>query len=298
MWVILFILLAWYVVWLQEICKQLVCPYWISLSPKLLIVVHSEYFLRFPCYLAKSQCFAGLKFHGTKKIWRHLWLIWVAYQRYLIHRVSTSYLFFPASPTRRVPHTYGLHEISVIVSSQHNDKKNLSNASYSILCSLMIGLWCSHLFILCLCFNQICNIRLVEVDRRQLYSRFFHAVCGHFVNERPDGSLECSLCCCICNNQLVRGFHLQVHLQDESATVSAWCAGQTATELLQISPNEFFELPEVTHAKVIKFILSFLKIKNIVSFTLLWSTWITKWAGAQSIPLCIYFLYLSSHHFH
>ncbi|CAA6662180.1 unnamed protein product [Spirodela intermedia] len=75
-----------------------------------------------------------------------------------------------------------------------------------------------------------------------------HAVCGHFVNERPDGSLECSLCRCSCDDELVRGFHLQVHLQDESATVSAWCAGQTATELLQISPDDFFELPEVEQA--------------------------------------------------
>ncbi|CAA7398566.1 unnamed protein product [Spirodela intermedia] len=96
--------------------------------------------------------------------------------------------------------------------------------------------------------THICNIHLVEVDHRRLYSRNLHAVCGHFVNERPDGSLECSLCRCSCDDELVRGFHLRVHLQDESATVSAWCAGQTATELLQISPDDFFELPEVEQA--------------------------------------------------
>lgn len=34
-------------------------------------------------------------------------------------------------------------------------------------------------------------------------------------------------------------------MADESANISAWCTGHAATELLQISPDEFDELPEV-----------------------------------------------------
>lgn len=43
----------------------------------------------------------------------------------------------------------------------------------------------------------------------------------------------------------MRTFHLKVTIADESANISAWCTGHAATELLQISPDEFDELPEV-----------------------------------------------------
>jgi hypothetical protein len=38
-----------------------------------------------------------------------------------------------------------------------------------------------------------------------------------------------------------------VHLTitDTSAKIFAWCVGQTAVEFLQISPDEYMELPEV-----------------------------------------------------
>ncbi|KAH9683814.1 nucleic acid-binding proteins superfamily [Citrus sinensis] len=49
---------------------------------------------------------------------------------------------------------------------------------------------------------------------------------------------------CLHSAELVRTFHLKVTLADESTKVLAWCTGQTAIELLQISPNEFYELPE------------------------------------------------------
>lgn len=66
------------------------------------------------------------------------------------------------------------------------------------------------------------------------------------MNEKPNGALECSFCYCNCNTEIiVRTFHLKITLADEHGKVSAWCTGQTATELLQISPDEFYELPEV-----------------------------------------------------
>jgi hypothetical protein len=34
-------------------------------------------------------------------------------------------------------------------------------------------------------------------------------------------------------------------IADASAKIFAWCVGQTAVEFLQISPDEYMELPEV-----------------------------------------------------
>ena len=69
--------------------------------------------------------------------------------------------------------------------------------------------------------------------------------CGHFVKEMPSGLDECSFCQCDCGGEVVRAFYLKITLADENTKIFAWCTGQTATELLQISPDEFYELPEV-----------------------------------------------------
>ncbi|CAL5413031.1 unnamed protein product [Camellia sinensis] len=53
--------------------------------------------------------------------------------------------------------------------------------------------------------------------------------------------LHMALCC---DAEVARTFHLKITLADGSAKVFAWCTGQTATELLQITPDEFYELPE------------------------------------------------------
>lgn len=90
----------------------------------------------------------------------------------------------------------------------------------------------------------LCRVWLDQIDSCFVNTRFAHALCGHFVNERPTGVFECSFCHIQCNAELVRTFHLKVTLADESTKVLAWCTGQTAIELLQISPNEFYELPE------------------------------------------------------
>ncbi|XP_078445149.1 nucleic acid-binding proteins superfamily isoform X2 [Wolffia australiana] len=92
---------------------------------------------------------------------------------------------------------------------------------------------------------QVCCVSIAEMDHNRLFSRFFHATCGHLAKAVPDGGLRCSLCCTSCDSELVRGFHLQVPLKDDSSTVSAWCSGQAASDLLQIYPDDFFELPEV-----------------------------------------------------
>ncbi|EXB71060.1 hypothetical protein L484_004195 [Morus notabilis] len=75
-------------------------------------------------------------------------------------------------------------------------------------------------------------------------TRLTHVVCGHLVNQTPSGVMECSFCLHNCDTEVVRSLHLKITLADESGKIFAWSAGQTAIELLQISPDEFHELPE------------------------------------------------------
>ncbi|RWR94299.1 Nucleic acid-binding proteins superfamily isoform 1 [Cinnamomum micranthum f. kanehirae] len=92
--------------------------------------------------------------------------------------------------------------------------------------------------------THVCSVRLDQIEYHNLNSRFLHTHCGQFVNEKSDGFLVCNFCCCTCDGEIIRSFYLEVTLADESAKVLCWCTGQTAAELLQISPDEFYELPE------------------------------------------------------
>ncbi|XP_038880460.1 uncharacterized protein LOC120072117 [Benincasa hispida] len=91
--------------------------------------------------------------------------------------------------------------------------------------------------------TKVCRVRLDQVSHCHVSTKFLHAICGHFVEETP-ARIECSFCRCECKSEFVRTFDLKITLADESAKIFAWCTGQTAAELLQISPDEFCELPE------------------------------------------------------
>ncbi|KAK6254371.1 hypothetical protein SCA6_015676 [Theobroma cacao] len=91
---------------------------------------------------------------------------------------------------------------------------------------------------------HICRVWVDQVDHYHVTTRFSHASCGHFVKGMPSGVVKCSFCHCNCDAELVRVFYLKITLADETAKIFAWCTGQTAMELLQISPDEFCELPE------------------------------------------------------
>lgn len=69
----------------------------------------------------------------------------------------------------------------------------------------------------------------------------------------PDGTVKCNFCHIISDAEVVRTFHLKITLADKSAKVLAWCTGQTAMDLLQISPEEFNDLPEVIFLTLISF---------------------------------------------
>uniref|UniRef100_A0A804M6S1 Nucleic acid-binding proteins superfamily n=2 Tax=Zea mays TaxID=4577 RepID=A0A804M6S1_MAIZE len=64
--------------------------------------------------------------------------------------------------------------------------------------------------------THISHVRLDGIDCDSLKVSLFHNICGSVVNEHSD----------------------------DSADVLAWCVGQTAVEFLQISPDEYLELPE------------------------------------------------------
>nr|GME06221.1 Zinc finger protein like [Ipomoea batatas] len=92
--------------------------------------------------------------------------------------------------------------------------------------------------------THVCRVWLDQIEYCHVGTRLSHAPCGHFVNEGCNGELKCNFCHCICNDEVVRSFHLRITIADGSAKVLTWCTGQTATELLQITPDEFCELPE------------------------------------------------------
>ncbi|WOG83438.1 hypothetical protein DCAR_0102613 [Daucus carota subsp. sativus] len=93
-----------------------------------------------------------------------------------------------------------------------------------------------------MCSTYICQIWLEQIPF--VTTRYSHVLCGHYVNKTSSGAYECNFCCCSCDSEVARAFHLKVNVADESANISAWCTGHAATELLQISPDEFDELPE------------------------------------------------------
>ncbi|KAK9139179.1 hypothetical protein Scep_008860 [Stephania cephalantha] len=93
-----------------------------------------------------------------------------------------------------------------------------------------------------------CNVRLDHIEHHHVQPRFLHVSCGHLVNEKSDGLMECSFCQCTCVGEVIRTCHVKTTLADESAKIFAWSTGQTASELLQISAEEFCELPEEEQA--------------------------------------------------
>ncbi|KAK2990244.1 hypothetical protein RJ640_014696 [Escallonia rubra] len=93
--------------------------------------------------------------------------------------------------------------------------------------------------------THICRVWLDQIEHCHVNTRLSHALCGYFLNKTTGEDVYCSFCCRNCDAaEVARTFHLKITLADESAKVFAWCTGQTATELLQISPDEFYELPE------------------------------------------------------
>lgn len=91
---------------------------------------------------------------------------------------------------------------------------------------------------------QVCRVWLDQIEHCHVDTRFMHTICGHLVDMAPNGDVECKFCCRICNAEVECTFHLKITVADETGKVFASCIGQTAAELLQISPNEFAELPE------------------------------------------------------
>ncbi|KAK7264707.1 hypothetical protein RJT34_32317 [Clitoria ternatea] len=93
-------------------------------------------------------------------------------------------------------------------------------------------------------YAQVCRVWLDPIEYYYVNTRFSHSLCGHFANKMSGSLVECSFCRKSSDAEVVRTFHLKITLADKSTKVLAWCTGQTAMDLLQISPDEFYELPE------------------------------------------------------
>ncbi|CAI0466996.1 unnamed protein product [Linum tenue] len=88
------------------------------------------------------------------------------------------------------------------------------------------------------------RVRLDQVSQCHVNTDFAHSSCGRPAKLTPSGNLECSFCQCSCDSEVVRTLFLKIPVADETAKIFGWCSGPTAAEMLQISPDEFFELPE------------------------------------------------------
>ncbi|XP_048326191.1 uncharacterized protein LOC107403862 [Ziziphus jujuba] len=102
---------------------------------------------------------------------------------------------------------------------------NLSNLSKQTSCPQIVQVW-------------------LQMAHCHVDTRFSHSICGHFISNTTAGVSECSFCHQTFDTEVVRSFYLKITLADERGKVFAWSTGPAATELLQISPNEFYELPE------------------------------------------------------
>ncbi|GER33395.1 nucleic acid-binding proteins superfamily [Striga asiatica] len=91
---------------------------------------------------------------------------------------------------------------------------------------------------------QVCRVWVDQIDHCHVDTRYLHSVCGHLIEELPNGDFNCEFCNRICIGEVERTFLLKITIADERAKVFAWCVGHTAAELLQITPDEFCQLPE------------------------------------------------------
>ncbi|XP_078148697.1 nucleic acid-binding proteins superfamily [Carex rostrata] len=93
--------------------------------------------------------------------------------------------------------------------------------------------------------THICHVHLDQIEQFSIQAVLCHSSCSEPVNQRADGLYHCTFCECDCDcDKCICSFELHIYVSDESGKVFAWCTGQTASELLQISPDEFLALPE------------------------------------------------------
>ncbi|KAF3776532.1 hypothetical protein EJ110_NYTH47743 [Nymphaea thermarum] len=92
--------------------------------------------------------------------------------------------------------------------------------------------------------THICSIWVEQIEIHHVKSKLLHSLCGQYVCSTSSGPSQCSFCLCACEGETLHAFHVSGILADDSGKIFAQCSGRTATELLQISPDEFFGLPE------------------------------------------------------
>ncbi|KAG6428294.1 hypothetical protein SASPL_112545 [Salvia splendens] len=92
---------------------------------------------------------------------------------------------------------------------------------------------------------QVCQVWVAQVEHCHVDLRFMHSIFGHLVEKpSPNVEAECKFCGRVCEGEVECTFLLEITIADETGKVFASCIGQTAAELLQISPDEFAFLHE------------------------------------------------------
>lgn len=184
-------------------------------------------------------------------------LVWLSSLEMLWHEKDEKATFVNLSCLPAFLTSSCLHKISTLsqISKQRKPAINVRLTLYMVQRALYWFRFCtSHSLVYFL--GQICRVKLDEIDQcHNIKTRLSHSICGHFIDEESSsshshgGNLHCSFCRVSCNSsagsEVVRTFHIMITLADEETKLYAWCTGQSASAILQISPDEFCELPEV-----------------------------------------------------
>ncbi|KAK6930277.1 Cell division control protein 24, OB domain 2 [Dillenia turbinata] len=144
------------------------------------------------------------------------------------------------------------HHIYLWLDMLHDKTKAVTGAAFVNLSCLpaMLNSSCLHKLSLLADLSKqndathICQVWLDQVEYYHVNTRLSHSLCGHFLDNSPSKFMKCNFCHCACDSEVVNTFHLKITIADESTKIFAWCTGETASELLQISPDEFCELTE------------------------------------------------------
>eukprot|EP01018_Ginkgo_biloba_P008929 Gb_12458 [translate_table: standard] len=92
---------------------------------------------------------------------------------------------------------------------------------------------------------QVCRVLIQTVELHQITIVLSHSHCGHSVKQEPNGTFICSFCLCSCDEEVIHNFSFIITLADNTANMCAYCSGQSAAELLQVSADEFRAWPEL-----------------------------------------------------
>ena len=92
------------------------------------------------------------------------------------------------------------------------------------------------------------RVRNLKID--QVRSRPIHGRCGHYVEKSISSNYTCKYCASITDEEIVSSVCIVLELYDKHNDIDgqcvASCSGQSATDMLQASAEDFLSWPEVS----------------------------------------------------